>query len=231
MTLNIPRHKNISIQILKDIYADTSISSFLGFKGGTAAYLFYDLPRFSVDLDFDLLNQEKENDIFLKVKKIIQEYGQLKEARKKRFTLFFLLSYEKGIQNIKVEINRHNFNSQYEIKTYLGISMLAMNKEDMAANKLIAMQERIGRSNRDIFDVHFFLKNNWPINNKLIEKRLNLTFEKFLQKCISSLEKIENRMILAGIGELLDAKQKAWVKGHLKEDTLFLLRLKLEEKK
>jgi len=38
-------------------------------------------------------------------------------------------------------------------------------------------------------------------------------------------------MILAGIGELLDAKQKAWVKGHLKEDTLFLLRLKLEEKK
>ena len=41
--------------ILKDIYADITINSLLGFKGGTCAYFFYNLPRFSVDLDFDLL--------------------------------------------------------------------------------------------------------------------------------------------------------------------------------
>ena len=48
-------------RILKDIYTDVSIAPLLGFKGGTCAYLFYGLPRFSVDLDFDLLEVNEEN--------------------------------------------------------------------------------------------------------------------------------------------------------------------------
>ena len=59
MSLNIPKHKGLLLQILKDIYSNTSISPFLGFKGGTAAFMFYNLPRFSVDLDFDLLRSEE----------------------------------------------------------------------------------------------------------------------------------------------------------------------------
>ena len=55
MALDTAKHKNILIKILKDIYTDATISPILGFKGGTAATFFYDLDRFSVDLDFDLL--------------------------------------------------------------------------------------------------------------------------------------------------------------------------------
>ena len=55
MTLNYSIHKNIQLQILKEIYTDTTIAPLLGFKGGTAALMFHDLNRFSVDLDFDLL--------------------------------------------------------------------------------------------------------------------------------------------------------------------------------
>jgi hypothetical protein len=47
MTLDIATHKTILFQILKDIYSDTNISPFLGFKGGTAALMFYGLDRFS----------------------------------------------------------------------------------------------------------------------------------------------------------------------------------------
>ena len=54
MTLDIATHKTILFQILKDIYSNTAISPYLGFKGGTAALMFYGLDRFSVDLDFDL---------------------------------------------------------------------------------------------------------------------------------------------------------------------------------
>jgi len=43
----------------------------LGFKGGTAAHLFYGLGRFSVDLDFDLFNEDKETIIFEKTEKIL----------------------------------------------------------------------------------------------------------------------------------------------------------------
>ncbi len=233
MTLEITTHKSILVRILKDIYTDNEIGPFLGFKGGTAAYLFYDLGRFSVDLDFDLLDSSNEDLIFEKIKNILHEYGSVTDARKKRFCFFYLLSYNDKIQNaynIKIEINRRNFGSKYEVLSYLGIPMKVMIREDMAAHKLVAMFERIGKTNRDIFDVWFFLKNNWPINEKIIEQRTGTTMQHFLQKCIDVLEKMGDRGILSGIGELLDTKQKAWAKEKLRSETIFLLKLKLESR-
>jgi len=228
MTLDTNKHKNIFIKILKNIYTDNSLGPLLGFKGGTAAYLFYNLGRFSVDLDFDLLEQEKEDYVFEKIEKIISAYGHIKTKRKKHYTLFFELSYADKDHNIKVEINRRNFGSHYEVKSYFGIPMKVMVQEDMFAHKIVAMYERLERTNRDIFDVWFFLQNNWSLNKELIEKRVNMPFKEFLGKCVEKLEKLPERSILAGIGELLDEKQKVWAKKHLKEDVIFLLKLRLE---
>ncbi|MDD4995591.1 MAG: nucleotidyl transferase AbiEii/AbiGii toxin family protein [Patescibacteria group bacterium] len=234
MSLDTVKHKNILVRILKDIYTDSTIGPLLGFKGGTAAFLFYDLNRFSVDLDFDLLEESKEDYVFEQIQKILSAYGTIKEAQTKRFNLLFLLSYddkEIGAQNIKVEINRRNFGSRYEVKAYLGISMKVMVKEDMLAHKLCAMYERIGKTNRDIFDVYYFLHNNWPVNKEIIEGRTGTSYKDFLQKCINSLEKVSDRNILSGMGELLDEKQKAWVKSKLRAETIFLLKLALDNEK
>ena len=231
MILNISAHKTILVKILKDIYSNPILGNVLGFKGGTAANLFYGLNRFSVDLDFDLLDESKEDYVFEEIRKILENYGEVREARKKRFNLFYLLSYnqkEPTAQNIKIEINRRNFNSQYELKNYLGITMKVMVKEDMLAHKLVAAYERLGKTNRDLFDVWFFLKIDWPINKNIIEERTGMEFSDFLNKLIQSIEKLPQRGILAGMGELLDEKTKNWVKLHLKEDLLFLLKLKLE---
>jgi len=238
MTLSITTHKNILIKILKDIYTDSSLGPFLGFKGGTAAYLFYDLDRFSVDLDFDLLdplrnddsngiNKAKEQEVFDKVENIVKEYGTIKEKTNKRHTLFILLSYNEEVQNIKVEINKRSFDSRYELKSYLGISMLVMKKEDMFAHKLVAMTERNKIANRDIFDIYFFLKNNWEINKDIVEKRTGLKFADYLKKCIRFVENVPDHGILSGMGELIDEKQKLGVKTNLKDDVLFLLKLTL----
>jgi predicted nucleotidyltransferase component of viral defense system len=153
MSLDINKHKNIFIKILKDIYTDNTIGPVLGFKGGTAAYLFHNLKRFSVDLDFDLLEPEKEDYVFEKIEKIISGYGKIKTKRKKRYTLFFEMSYADKDHNIKIEINRRNFGSKYEVINYYGISMKVMLREDMFANKIAAMYERIEKTNRDIYDV------------------------------------------------------------------------------
>lgn len=231
MTLDPFIHKNILIRILKDIYSDLSIGPFLGFKGGTAAYLFYDLSRFSVDLDFDLLDATKGEDVFQKVGTILKEYGEVKDARKKRFSFFYLLSYTSkvhGAYNIKVEINCREFGSRYEVKSYLGIPIKVMIPQDMVAHKMVAMIERIGKTNRDIFDTWFFLKKDWPINEHIIETRTGLSMKQFLQKSIDALDSMSNRGILSGIGELLDAKQKAWAKEHLKNETVFLLKIKMD---
>jgi len=225
------KHKGILIRILKDIYTNNSLGPVLGFKGGTAAMLFHELNRFSVDLDFDLLDREKEDEVFEKVGKIVARYGIIKEQTKKRFTLFYEISYSEADRNIKVEINRRNFGSKYEVINYFGISMKVMVREDMFANKLAALYERAERANRDIFDVWFFLQNHWPINKAIVEKRIGFSFETAILKCIEKLEKVTDRSILSGIGELIDNKQKAWAKARLKEETLFLLKVMLDSEK
>ena len=234
MALDTAKHKNILIKILKDIYTDPTISPILGFKGGTAATFFYGLDRFSVDLDFDLLDSDKEDYVFDRLKSIIENYGTLKEARKKRFNLLYVLSYDDkdiNAQNVKVEINRREFGSKYSVESFLGISMQVMVKEDMAAHKLCAMYERIGKTNRDIFDVQFFLSHDWPVNKKIVEDRMGVSYADFLKKCIDVMEKFDDNNILAGQGELLTEKQKSWAKTKLKSEALFSLRLALEKEK
>src|SRR3989339_257836 len=232
MIFDTATHKNILLRILKDIYTDTTVGPFLGFDGGTAAYLFYGLERFSVDLDFDLLEKTKEKHVFEQIIKILENYGTIKDAREKRYNLFCLLSYKNKVQvdrNIKIEINRRDFGSKYEVKSHLGISMKVMVKADMAAHKLVAMLERIGKTNRDIYDAWFFLHNDWPVNKEIVEQRTGLPFAGFLRKCVGSLEKMNDRQILSGVGELLNEKQKAWAKSKLRTELIFLLKLKLEQ--
>ncbi len=231
MLLDYSKHKNILLQILKDIFSDASIAPFLGFKGGTAALMFCGLDRNSVDLDFDLLDESKEQEVFEKIQSIAASYGKIMDSRIKRFNLVAIISYDFEFQNIKIEVNRRNFGSKYELKTLLGISMLVMTKEDMFANKLMAMYERIGKTSRDIYDVYFFAKNNWPINKKLIEDRSKMSFREILVKCVDLLEKMDNRHILDGLGEMLTQSQKDWARAKLRTETIFLLKLMLESEK
>src|SRR3989344_2201436 len=104
--LMISSHRTIMINVLKDIYSDIEIASELGFKGGTALYFFYNLPRFSVDLDFDLLDESKKDIVFDRVTKIVSQYGELKQKRDKHYNLFWLLSYQKGLSQLKIEISK-----------------------------------------------------------------------------------------------------------------------------
>lgn len=231
MTIDYAKHKNILLQILKDIYSDTAIAPHLGFKGGTATHLFYELNRDSADLDFDLLDENKEQIVFEKIQKIAAGYGKIVESRIKRFNLFNVVSYDTKSQNIKIEINRRDFGSRYELKTLLGISMLVMVAEDMFAHKLMAMYERVGKTSRDIYDVWFFLNNNWPVNKEIIEQRSGISFKEVLQRCAEQLEKMDNKNILIGLGESLTGSRKDWARAKLRTETIFLLKARLKSEK
>lgn len=229
--MNTSLHKNILIQILKDIYSNSTIATSLGFKGGTAAMLFYELDRFSVDLDFDLLEPEKEEVVFSQIKEIAKKYGTIKDEAKKKFGLILVLSYEDKARKIKIEINLRSFGSRYELKNYLGISVQVMVLEDMVAHKLMAMLERVGKTSRDVYDVWFFLKKRFPINKKIVEQRSGLTFKKALQKAVLVLEKMSNRNILDGLGDLLTPSRKDWARAKLKEEAVFLLKARVESER
>jgi len=92
---NWNKHKIIMVRILKDIYQDILISSFLGLKGGTACHLFYGLNRYSVDLDFDLLKPELKETVFQEIEKIAKKHATIKEKYIKKILFSFCLVMEK----------------------------------------------------------------------------------------------------------------------------------------
>ncbi len=100
-----------------------------------------------------------------------------------------------------------------------------MVQRDMAAHKLMAMYNRLGKANRDIYDVWFFLQKQWPINSNIIETLMDMSYQDFLNEVIEALEKYDDRDILTGLGELLTVDQRKWVQKNLKAETLFLLKL------
>src|SRR3989344_5458381 len=157
--LNIDLHRSTEISILREIYSDPLLRNLLGFKGGTAAMLFYGLPRFSVDLDFNLLDPSKKEAVFEKLKTLLSEFGTLDEASDNRYTLLFVLAYKKGERKLKVEVSKRSLQFTYVPKNYLGISMFVMQEDDMVAGKLLALLTRREFATRDMFDLWFFLTN------------------------------------------------------------------------
>lgn len=222
--LVISSHRTAMTNVIKDIYSDIKIASLLGFKGGTALYFFYNLPRFSIDLDFDLLDESKKDIVFERITKIVSKYGEIKQSRDKHYNLFWLLSYEKGLSQLKVEVSKRASKNKYEIKNFLGIPALIMNKEDMFANKLTALLDRKSLANRDIYDIWFMLKERWNLNDNLLEYRTGTKTLVYLKKCLKLLEDNPPSDILSGIGDLVDNKTKDWIKKNLIKDTIFLLK-------
>jgi predicted nucleotidyltransferase component of viral defense system len=120
--IDINRHKLLLAQILKDIYSSLQLANCLGFKGGTALMFFYDLPRFSTDLDFNLLKPEMETTVFNEVRTILSKYGILHDEAVKYFGPILVLDYEKGERKLKVEISNCYYDNHYEVKNFLGTS-------------------------------------------------------------------------------------------------------------
>jgi predicted nucleotidyltransferase component of viral defense system len=124
--VDINKHKLYLFRILKDIYDDKDLAGLLGFKGGTALMFFYDLPRFSVDLDFNLLNINKEEWVYGRIREIVSKHGNIHDEAKKFFGIVSVLDYGVGERKLKVEISNRSFNDRYEIKNLLGVNMPVM---------------------------------------------------------------------------------------------------------
>lgn len=214
-------------KIIKDIYSDISISSLLGFKGGTAAYYFYDLPRFSVDLDFDLLQDSDENRelVFRKIEKILLEHGEIKDMEKKFATIFFSLSYGVGEHQIKVEVNTRKTGAHYEMRSFFGIPVLVAAKASMFAGKLMALTGRKNFVARDLYDTYHFLKQSWDIEKDVFDAYGEESIKGYFTKCIALVENVPSNKMLAGLGELIEEKEKPFVRNKLKSETLFLLKV------
>jgi hypothetical protein len=80
-----------------------------------------------------------------------------------------------------------------------------------------------------MFDLWFFLKQNWRIDEAVVTEKTGLSVQQAFEKAIDIAEHVTEQDLMHGVGELLTNKQKDWVRSHLKEKLILELRLYSEQ--
>lgn len=212
--LDIVKHKTNLTNILIDIYKNSSLAQVLGFKGGTAAMLFYRLPRFSIDLDFDLITRLEAGSPRLKLfmdqmTRLLSVKYEIQDQSQKYHTLFWLVSYGAGLTKIKIEVSTRDASyNHYHPLSFYGVTIKVMDIRDMVAHKLITVMDRPNLANRDLFDVHYFLSSPYAgeINYDIIKEHSDKDAREFYLQLLDFVNKIKPESVLAG---------KVWAKAKL----------------
>lgn len=219
-------------RILKHLY-DSKFWHLLWFKWGTALYFFYNLDRFSVDLDFNLTKVVSSSEIE-NLKQELLEYLQnaisdmtFKIDGTLKNSIRYIAQYG-GEKKIKIEISSKLYDDVYEIKNLSGIDVQVMKIDYMFAHKFCAFfsryQQRDKIANRDLFDIDFLLSKGYRANEKIIQQRSKIMFDKvmkqtaFIDYLISFLTKHQTSIqknILDWLWELVDENKKNDIKKNL----------------
>lgn len=227
--LNQTKHRDIMLNILQDLFL-CKYSTHFAFKGWTLCYFVYGLDRFSTDLDFDIIkNIDDENDFLQTISQIIGKYWTVKEQYNKLNTYFFLISYWEMEMNIKIEMNKRiRTANKYETINFFGVDVKVMEKSTIFANKLVALTDRNKVANRDFYDIYFFFRNWFSINESVITERTWKSLLEYLQYLLEFIWKTDTKNILHWLGEVLDDKQKLWVKNDLINQLKWLIEYKIK---
>ena len=238
MNIDKNKHKKVMLNILSDISRNRELAVNLGFKGGTCCYFVYSLDRFSVDLDFDILDyeNEKKEQIIKQVDEICAKYGEVKQITKSARKI----KYSDEESGLKIDISdRTDLNklNTYEVLDIVsGVPLHVLVKEDIFAHKLVALKDRFDNkkvnkvvANRDIYDINFFFLQDWDFNHEIIEMRQKMPAKKYLIKLIDFIEKqVDNKTILEGLGTLIDDGKRELIRQNLKEDVIRQLAIQVK---
>ena len=218
------KHKLYMAQILSLIFKDKDLCPIMAFKGGTSLMFFHSLNRFSTDLDFNLLDADKIDMVYDKVRAILTRFGTIDDEAKKYYGPVLVLNYGKGERMLKVEISTRQYPNHYEMRSLAGTEVRVMTLPDMFAHKLCAMGERL--SPRDIYDVWFFLQNHTEINEEIVLIRTNKSVSEYAAWCAEQVRKSSPKLLMQGLGEVLnDIKTKTFVKDKLITETASALEI------
>lgn len=221
LPLNKQKHGYVMTQILLSIFNDKELSNLLAFKGGTSLLFFHELPRFSTDLDFNLLDEGKADIVYGKLRAIATKYGTIIDEAQKFYGPILVLDYEKFERKLKIEVNCRYYDNHYEHLSFAGTNIRVMTMPDMFAHKLCALGERL--TPRDVFDVWHFLQNSTPVNENIIKLRTGGTAKEYALRCTEQVRNISSKELLQGLGEVLDSKQKSFVKNKMVDETATML--------
>ncbi len=156
------------------LYATSDFKRFLVFKGGTALYKFYNLNRFSEDLDFDAVGKRPDLDrVIKKIERNLgllgmnaaidrEDYGNDTNFRLAVRGPLFNGSRE-SMSRVTINISRRerpeSFADQFFLPSYKEIpsfEVSVLDQNEIAAEKLRCILTR--EKARDVYDLWFLLK-------------------------------------------------------------------------
>ena len=236
-------HKAWLCRILTGISDDTTLVSLLRFKGGTCAAMRGVIDRFSVDLDFDLIDASKNDLVQKHLEALFKKMKLIIKDRSAKVPQYFLRYPSLGTAHapdarntIKVDVTFPPPESNdYEPIRFIEIDRILQCQtiSTMFANKLVALTERYDRygtiAGRDVFDIHTLLLAGYDFKSEIIEERTGMSAKKYLERALEFLEKkITQTIIDQDLNTLLPPKEFRHIRESLQRETVMMLREKLK---
>lgn len=226
-------HKSHINRLLVEIIDTPALSQNLAFKGGTCAAMLGYLDRFSVDLDFDVLNNADEA-VLREEMHLVFDYLDLKVTGELARALFFQLRYpaeqerrntlKLSASSMPVKANQYKASYLPEIDRFMSCQTI----ETMFANKLVAPTDRFSLHNtvagRDIYDIHHFFVAGYSYHAPVIEERTGLSTSDYFKKLSAFIKKhVTQTTINEDLNTLLPYKKFQQIRKVLIPETLALL--------
>jgi len=159
--LDLIAQEKFELEVL-DLFNSYKVTNDLVFGGGTMLRLCWGLNRFSVDLDFWLLNDVEPGNLFKRISGLFQDRYRIVDAADKFYTLLFEIKSEIYPRSLKVEIRKEKKKIRVEKSiayskfTDRQVILNTVSLNDMLVSKIDALLVR--KEIRDVFDIEFLIK-------------------------------------------------------------------------
>jgi len=233
-------HKSYLNRVLIEIIDNPLLSQNLAFKGGTCAAMLGFLDRFSVDLDFDLLEKTTIPILRKEFHKLFDYLG-LTMVKENKNMLFFQIKYpqEESGKRSAIKISAHDLPvkaNEYSAQYFKEIDRLMKSQtiETMFANKLVAMTDRYKKyrtiAGRDVYDIHYFFLRGYYYKGAVIEERTQLKPKDYFGELTEFIKKqVTQTVINEDLNTLLPLDKFNQIRKILIPEVIHLLTLEQEQ--
>lgn len=228
-------HKAWLYRLLTALADDLVLMQVLRFKGGTCAAMTGYLNRFSVDLDFDYIGDQKTvSPVRQQIAQLARHHGLIiKDQSKAGLQFFFKYSAPSHKRNtIKLEAQFPPPQSNQYAPVHLSEidrTVPCQTIETMFANKLVAMMDRYEAdgsiAGRDLYDIYQFFSQGLSYLPEIIVERRGTTVTAYLQDLIKFIQQhITTTIINQDLNPLLPTAEFHAIRSTLKAQVLVFLK-------
>jgi hypothetical protein len=218
--------ENTIIEVVQEL-AKSSAGTRIAFKGGTALKLFYNLPRYSEDIDYDTLAGTLASDLFDTIAHLFRKKKwEITDEAVKYHTLLFELRFagpERRFR-IRIEISTREKKLRPAILLLRGVPVLTLEPSFLMTEKLLTLIER--GAGRDVFDAWFILNNAYPLDESMVKESIG-SWVGLYKTILAKIETADPNKIFRDTGKLLNEDHRSWIRTSFLDDFKRLVRSKI----